>query len=256
MKRQLLLWCMLCAILALSACKKEAGPELQNEKGQFVLEFEHQVDGKPLVLGTQSYKNALGQDFSIDVFKYYISNIKLTNAKGEEILLPESYILVDAQKATTHFVQMKDIPTGDYTQIEFLIGVDKARNHAGAQTGALDPSHGMFWTWNSGYIFVKLEGKSAHSTQNNKQLTFHIGGVIEPHIAIRSFKTEINPANPLRIRQDKNPDIHFMVNAASLFKGVKDVDFSILNYTMGGAAAIGVADNYAKSMFRLDHIHN
>jgi hypothetical protein len=47
---------------------------------------------------------------------------------------------------------------------------------SGAQTGALDPAKGMFWTWNSGYIMANLEGKSPLSSQPNSKIEYHIGG--------------------------------------------------------------------------------
>ncbi|RYD74793.1 MAG: hypothetical protein EOP55_14645 [Sphingobacteriales bacterium] len=153
-------------------------------------------------------------------------------------------------------ITINDVPTGDYTKIEYTIGVDYARNFAGAQTGALDPINGMFWTWNSGYIFVKLEGSSPKSTATSNMLTFHIGGVVDPNNTIRTFSTEINAANPLRIRTDAKPNMHFIVNAAALFTGTTDISFASLNFTMGGANSVLVANNYAKGLFRLDHIHN
>ncbi|WP_443939111.1 MbnP family protein [Pedobacter sp. MW01-1-1] len=246
---------ILCPIILFSACKKDV--EIATEsKGAFNLQFENLVNGNPLVLNTTIYKNAKGEDFTIRTFKYYISNIKLSKADGSSYLIPESYFLVDASKEESSLITLKDIPAADYTKIEYTIGVDYARNFAGAQTGALDPINGMFWTWNSGYIFVKLEGTSPVSVAAANALTFHIGGVLDPNNTIRTFSAEINSSNPLRIREDKKPQMHIMVNAAAMFTGKTDISFATLNFTMGGANSVIVADNYAKGMFRLDHIHN
>jgi len=243
-------------ILTLASCKKEDAPLNTEEKGTFNLEFENVVNGSPLVLNTQSYSNANGDRFNISVFKYYVSNIKLTKSDGSVYAVPESYLLADAAKPESLLNSLSNIPVGDYTKISFLIGVDKERNLSGAQTGALDPIHGMFWTWNSGYIFVKLEGTSPQSTAANNALTFHIGGIVDPNNTIRSFSTDFNPANPLRIRTDKKPQLHFKVNAASLFTGKQNINFGTLNFTMGGANSAIVADNYVNGLFELDHIHN
>jgi hypothetical protein len=62
--------------------------------------------------------------------------------------------------------------------MEFMIGVDSARNNSGAQTGALDPTNGMFWSWSTGYIMAKFEGTSAQSPAAANALKFHIGGFI------------------------------------------------------------------------------
>lgn len=247
---------LLCPIILLSSCKKNTDEVAADTKSTFSIEFENQVNGSPLVLNTTTYKNAKGEDFKINVFKYYVSNIKLSKVDGTTYLIPESYFLIDASKTESTNITLKDVPTGDYTKIEYTIGVDYARNFAGAQTGALDPTNGMFWTWNSGYIFVKLEGTSPQSTATGNTITFHIGGVIDPNNTIRTFTTEINAANPLRVRTDGKPNMHFKVNAAALFTGKTDVSFATLNMTMGGANSVIVANNYANGLFRLDHIHN
>lgn len=243
-------------ISCLMACKKDNQETGIKEKGTFTLEFENTVSGKPLVLNSQNYINAHGDSYTISTFKYYVSNVKLSKADGSSFNIPESYILVDASKPSSSFVKMVDIPAGDYTGIAYTIGVDKERNLAGAQTGALDPALGMFWTWNSGYIFVKLEGKSPQSTAADNSLTFHIGGIVEPNNTIRTFSTAFSSANPLRIRHDKIPQIHFKVDAGSLFNGKQNISFANLNFTMGGAKSVIIADNYAGNLFQLDHIHN
>ncbi|NTE04629.1 hypothetical protein G6M26_30210 [Agrobacterium tumefaciens] len=256
MKLSTYLVALLCPIIFLSSCKKDADETATDTKSSFTLEFEHQVNGAALNLNTTTYKNAKGEDFKINVFKYYVSNVKLSKADGTTYLVPESYFLIDESKPASKLITVGDVPTGDYTKIEYTIGVDYARNFAGAQTGALDPVNGMFWTWNSGYIFVKLEGTSPQSTAANQSLTFHIGGVLDPNNTIRAYSTEINSANPLRIRTDSKPDMHFIVNAAALFTGTTDVSFATLNFTMGGANSVIIANNYTKGLFRLDHIHN
>jgi hypothetical protein len=243
-------------LLSFASCKKSAISDPIATKGSFTIEFDHVVNGSPLVFNTQAYTNAHGDQFTLSTFKYYVSNIKLTKTDGSIYQVPESYLLVDAAKPETFFNKIGEIPTGDYTAISFLIGVDEARNLAGAQTGALDPTNGMFWTWNSGYIFVKLEGNSPQSTAKDKSLTFHVGGIVAPNNTVRTTKTTFTEANPLRIRTDKNPQLHFKVDAASLFTGKQEIDFAKLNFTMGGADATIIADNYVNGLFKLDHIHN
>lgn len=247
---------LVCPIIFLTSCKKNDVETAIDKKSSFTIEFEHQVNGTALALNNTTYKNAKGEDFKISTFKYYVSNIKLTKTDGTIYSIPESYFLIDESKSASKLITVNDVPTGDYIKIEYTIGVDYARNFAGAQTGALDPINGMFWTWNSGYIFVKLEGTSPVSTATGNALTFHIGGVVDPNNTIRTFSTEINSVNPLRVRTDGKPDMHFIVNAAALFTGVTDISFATLNFTMGGANSVIVADNYAKGLFRLDHIHN
>ncbi|MES2419063.1 MAG: MbnP family protein [Bacteroidota bacterium] len=254
--KYLSIYIFILSLALFTSCKKEeVAPQIE-EKGSFSVEFENQVNGTPLILNTQSYTNANGDSFTVSVFKYYVSNLELTRTDGSVYRLPESYILVDAANPSTLINTLSTVPVGDYTKLSFIIGIDKERNVAGAQTGALDPALGMFWTWNSGYIFLKMEGASPQSTAVNHSLTFHIGGFAEPNNTIKTFSVDLNPANPLRIRTDKNPQLHFKVNVAALFSGKQNISFANLNFTMGGANSVLVAENYVSGLFKLDHIHN
>ena len=60
------------------------------------------------------------------------------------------------------------------------------------QTGALDPVNGMFWTWNSGYVFAKLEGVSSVAKVPGNLFSQHIGG----------FKTGENAARQVKLTVD------------------------------------------------------
>ncbi len=110
--------------------------------------------------GATSYTNSSGESFTVTKLKYYISNVRLLNADSVVYSLPDGYFLVDESNQPSTKLSFPNVPGGAYTSIKFTLGVDSARNVSGAQTGALDPANGMFWTWSSGYIFYKLEGTS------------------------------------------------------------------------------------------------
>ena len=123
--------------------------------------FKALANDAPLVMSTNStnkgYVNAGGDHFTVTLFNYYISNIRLKKADGSEYVEPESYHLIRHGEGKTTFT-VSNLPEGNYTSMEFLIGVDAPRNTSGAQTGDLDVSNNMFWDWNQGYVFFKLEG--------------------------------------------------------------------------------------------------
>ncbi|MGF2411219.1 MAG: MbnP family protein [Ferruginibacter sp.] len=227
-------------------------PKPSNAK--LVLHFHNMVDDKPLLLNDSMhvYHNENGDDFYVTTFKYYISNIVLTKKNGEQIRMPESYFLVNAADSTTLTQELTGVPPGKYSGISFTIGVDSLRNFAGAQTGCLDPARGMFWTWKSGYIFVKLEGVSSKSPSKKNRLVYHIGGAIAPENNIRIFNSEL--PNTLKIKENGQPQIDLSVNAASLFKGSTTVNFANLSGTMGGPKSIIIADNYAKGLFTITSV--
>ena len=252
------------AALALAGCKKD-NETLANQVGTVNLQFEQTVGTTPLTLDTQTYTTPAGDQFKITTFKQYISNIKLTKTDGSTYAVPNSYYLLDAAVATAQELALKDIPVGDYKSLTFVVGVDSARNVSGAQTGALDPNNNMFWTWNSGYIYTKLEGTSPQASHaagaSEGGLVFHIGGFKSPNNTIRTVTLPFPTGTNLLIRADHAPEVHLNVDVLKMFvgttgvAGTSDIRFTTLSNTMGGPNSVRVANNYAAGMFSVEHIH-
>lgn len=151
------------------------------------------------------YTNATGESFSISTFKYYISNIQLF-AKGGKVTRVPGYFLVNANDTETHQIELQKKNAGNYDTIQFILGVDSARNCAGAQDGDLDPLNGMFWTWKSGYIFLKLEGHAPMSSLRAQKIEYHIGGYRPPANCIRTIKLALAPGTTSVIHLQLNID--------------------------------------------------
>ena len=245
----------------LTGCKKdEPVPDTIPKTGTLDLEFEQRVGAAPLELSTRSYTTPSGDQFKITTFRQYISNIRLTRADGTQYAQPESYYLLDAAVSASKILKLKDIPVGDYTGITFTVGVDSTRNVSGVQTGALDPNNGMFWTWNSGYIYTKLEGTSPQAPRpagtTEGGLVFHIGGFKSPNNTIRTVSPAFPGGTKLLVRADHAPEIHLNVDVLKMFTGSTTVRFATLSNTMGGPNSVLVANNYAQGgMFTIEHIH-
>ncbi|GGF18566.1 MbnP family protein [Hymenobacter cavernae] len=236
--------------ISLTGCDKDDSSPASNT-GELDIEIENVVGTTPLALNTGTYTTEAGDHFTVTKFNYYISNIKLKKADGTEFVQPDSYYLVKESDATSHHFTIPDVPIGDYTSINFTIGVDSLHNVSGAQRGALDPSNDMFWSWNSGYIFLKLEGTSPDSP--SKALVFHIGGFMKPYNTIRTVSPSFN-GKTVMVRTDHTPEIHFHADVLKMFTGMRFADASSTSHS-AGANAVRVADNYAAGMFSVDHIH-
>ncbi len=242
-------------ICTIASCKKNNTENTIKGLGKVNLEFDNRVGSQKLELNTGAYTNANGDDFKITTFKYYVSNLTFNNADGSKKVIPESYLLINAADEKTTLQTIENVPAGDYVSMDFVIGVDSVRNFAGAQTGSLDPAKGMFWSWNSGYIFVMMEGSSSKSTKPDNKLAFHVGGAKAPNNTVRKVTLPF-PAGGLRVRSNSQPEIHLYVDAAYLFKGITNINFATLSGFHGGPNAMLIADNYATGMFKLDHVHN
>jgi hypothetical protein len=78
-----------------------------------------------------------------------------------------------------------------YNSINFGIGIDSATNSKGVFGGALDPTKGMYWTWQSGYINFKLEGISDKCATRKNRFQYHLGGYQEPLNLYQEISLEI-----------------------------------------------------------------
>lgn len=195
-----------------------------------------------LRLDSGNYTNSAGQPFNITKFKYYIGNISLVNAKGK-LYRVTNYFLVDEDNSASKKIVLPAVPKDHYTAIRFIIGVDSIHNVSGAQSGALDPLNGMFWTWNTGYIFLKLEGRSPASELAGNIFEYHIGGYKKPNNCIRKIE--------LPLTKDSR-SIKIAVDIEKMLDGPAPLDFAALPSVTGPAGSVSVADRYAR-MFSIEN---
>lgn len=161
------------ALVFLFACKKN--PSTTPESADVLIKFSNKVGTQPVEYAKYNYTNAAGNVYSISLLKYYISNVVLTTDDNVEIKL-NNYDLIDAFD-TQHFstISAGKLPNAVYKNIRFNLGIDSVRNHNGAQDGDLDPQYNMIWNWNTGYLFMKHEGKFINSLGDTTDLQFHLG---------------------------------------------------------------------------------
>ncbi len=211
-------------------------------KPLLILQLNHIAGNQPLEFDTY-YTNQWGEQFTVDVFRYYLSNLVLIYDSATRMPLPETYFLVDQGKTTSRTIRLPHIPEGKLTGIELLIGVDAARNYSGAQMGALDPVLGMFWTWNSGYIMAKIEGSYKKGNNPNAIYMWHCGGYDLPYSGIRTVKLSF-PQTVVDTLQrtiiDINADVMEWFNSPNKAR----ID-SIPVFNDPSAFSSMVADNYA-----------
>jgi len=150
--------------ITMNACKP-ADSDNPTPTGKVKLEFNNVVGGSNLNMNSQWYKNAHGDSFQVSKFNYYISNIQLNGPDGATYTEADSYHLLQQSDAASLSFDMALVPAKRYNSITLTIGVDSLHNVSGAQQGALDPSNGMYWSWNTGYIMLKFEGISPQSTE-------------------------------------------------------------------------------------------
>jgi hypothetical protein len=215
----------------------------QKPSSTVLIQFKNFVGDSLMDLDKTTYKNELGQEYTLSKFKYYISNIQLMNASGKNFSSKECF-LVNEDKKESLKLSLDGIEAGEYSSISFLLGVDSVRNCSGIQDGALDPVQGMFWAWNTGYIFLKIEGHSPVSQSPGRIFEYHIGGYKEPVNSIR--KIELKFKNGMfHVEDGKNAKINIKADAAEVFKNPVEIDFLKLSSVTDLSNAKMIADNYA-----------
>jgi hypothetical protein len=239
------------AILVVAMCFYGMKPV--TNLGYVEIDFQNYVGENPLVLDSVHYKNALGQDFTVTKFKYYVGDFKLYTKDGLKYER-DDYFLVNAEELKSRKFALTVIPGGDYISMSFTLGVDSADNCSGAQTGTLDPVNGMFWTWNTGYVFVKMEGKAAASKSPGNIFEYHIGGYKAPANCIRHITLDLKN-NPLKIRFERSSVLEIKADALEMLKTPMVVDFSKLSSVTEFDHAVEFADNY-KDMFSVLKVIN
>ncbi|MBL0145715.1 MAG: hypothetical protein IPP48_08115 [Chitinophagaceae bacterium] len=243
---------LLVTLLAFVSCEQNADAPAPLQ-GTVKVTFSNKVKGTNLVLNTGSYINNTGETYSVKKFKYYISNVSVTNIDKAATEV-ESYHLIDQSNAASlSFSFTANAET--YSHLNFIIGVDSLRNVSGAQTGALDPLNDMFWTWNSGYIMAKLEGTSPASAQVNNKIEYHIGGFSGPNNVLKKINITLPiTAQMLNIRANKTSEIFIDADVDKWFSN--NISFATEPVcTTPGALAKKIADNYM-NMFTVTNVVN
>ena len=258
-------------ILPFSCDKDDDGEFGPNDKGSIILEFDNVVGSQNLQLnGPQTYTNANGDQFNVTLLNYYISNIKLKKGDGTVYTVPQdsSYFLVKESVAASREIKLKNIPAGDYTEVAFTVGVDSARNtmDLAKRTGILDPAansgeDNMYWSWNSGYIFFKMEGLSPQATADaagNKKFRYHIGGFGGMNSkTINNIKTITRTfgTDKATVRSSITPQVHIIVDILKAFEGSSKVSIGNNTTVMFAPYSVNIANNYVE-MFTVHHVHN
>lgn len=263
------------ALLSTACIEEDSGPNSE-KSGEFSLEFDNIVGEETFGLAPRTYTNARGEEFSITTLQYFVSNIKLYTESGEEYVVPQedSYFLIQGSDRDTRFAKLV-VPEGDYSKVSFVLGVDSLRNTMPVEerTGVLsfDPSHGhsgggMYWGWNSGYIFLKLEGTCPLISDDlqgdptgKKQFKYHIGGFggySAPTLNnIKEVTMDLKQGGLAQVREGLRSNVHLFVDVMQIFDGPNSFSIPEHPTVMFSDFSVNVANNFP-GMFRHDHTEN
>ncbi|WP_416675948.1 MbnP family copper-binding protein [Egbenema bharatensis] len=133
-------------------------------------------------------------------FRFYVSEVALIDAEGNTVPLTleqdrrwqyENVALLDFEDKSggcaNGTVEMNDriigtVPAGDYTGLQFTVGVPFELNHADA-TLAASPLNltSLWWNWQSGYKFARIDLSLQNQTGMLPEAVKHEGSYDSPH---------------------------------------------------------------------------
>ncbi|MFZ1705849.1 MAG: MbnP family protein [Saprospiraceae bacterium] len=174
---------------------------------------------KMLNLADSAFHTNDTHHIQIMVLKFYISNIQFLQ-KGKVVLQEKnSFHLVDLEAKSTKVILLKNENKMAFDELRFNLGIDSTTNVSGAMGGDLDPTKGMYWTWQSGYINFKLEGSSPICNTRNNEFQFHLGGYKKPHYCLQMISLPVQKTQNIQLNLD-------------IQKILSPIDLTILNQIM------------------------
>lgn len=213
------------------------------------IRFVNDVGREALVLGDKTYRNTFDEPFTVQQCKYYITALSGVNRHGEELLLSQPHLVDQGDSASLDLALTTSLDSIE--SIRFSVGVDSIYNTGGVQSGDLDPMLGMFWTWNTGYIYARLEGISDSARAPAHRFTWDVGGYRARANALRMVTLRL--AAPQGVAADPNSGTPQGVTTLSIhndllrwFDGVCSVALSRQPVCHEpGNLAMQLADNYS-----------
>jgi len=228
----------LIVLLTFNSCKKDDPINepiiVEDKSGTFEIEINATMNGEP-VQGFTPFTNVNNHRATIEDFKFYLGAFKLKNPQGVSIDI--SGVAFFDLLNNVNSVKIK-LPEGDYADLSFFVGVPDELNGTSNpdfsasiynQEHPLSIFNGMYWTWSTGYIFLKVEGKiDTSATQNqdfNRNYFYHVG--LQNNFLPKEF-----PGTEIKINKGKTTKLVFKFEYNDLFRNPTDtINMAVNSFT-------------------------
>ena len=226
------------AVLPLVAATLHASTPRDEKRQSVSINFAAMVGDAAFACG-QSYPNIGTAKSTItpSEFRVFVHGVELLTADGKAVPVTleqdgkwqsENVAMLDFENGTgpcsngtaeTRTVITGDAPAGKYTGVRFTIGVPFDRNHRdlATQPAPLSVTR-MFWAWNSGHKFVRLDAK----TESGKNWVLHLGSAAcSPNESATAAPTQCTYGNRATMQFDKfdlSRDV-IVADVAALYAG-------------------------------------
>jgi hypothetical protein len=149
------------------------------------------VFGQALITEDAWFVTKNGDTIQFDNIRFYISNIQFEMDDKSLIKDSEKAHLIDVFEPKSLKIDIKNADLAHIKRLCFNIGMDSLTSVSGVFGGDLDPQKGMYWAWQSGYINMKIEGRSPQCKSRKNVFQYHIGGYMQPFYCMKNIDISI-----------------------------------------------------------------
>jgi len=216
----------------------------KNPTGTLAIGLKAMYDDTELTIG-EEFITSDGTAFELSNFYLYLSDVLIENGEDESLLV-DSIILLDLldENLLTYQVEADE---GNYTLSRFGLGVKPSANHVNPADMPADHPLGWSqignnWTWDSGFIFYKIDGKFDLNADGEAEEIFSY------HIGSDNFFNTLNFNRSIQIVDDQVTDLILEVDFRKLFyptaaeiqAGYQTFDFNteLFSHSTGSGEAI------------------
>ena len=224
----------LLGIFIITSCQKDTPDDpdgFLDDRGYVTLRLNHSLGADDFAYGHQMVDD-FGTEYHFTRVSMYLSNPVLGTSNEE------GFALVTPAVSDYEFTRIEG---GTYDGLSFNIGLDPATNHANPANYDNDhplalQSPSTHWNWNSGYLFIVLEGLFDDDGDDvpDKGFVMHIGK--DEMLREKAFSTSL----AVKSRAESVVDIN--LDWAELFSGVDLINQNLTHTTNPGLDTL-VANN-------------
>lgn len=153
--------------------------QAQGTEKPFSLHFQPVFQQQKIALD-KPLKTSGGDSLALHELRFYLTNFVFLKNGAVVFAEKNSHHLLDLEDENSLVLKFQLPENAGFDSLKFDLGVDSLTNLSGAMGGDLDPTRGMFWTWQSGYINFKMEGFFEKCPARNHEFQFHLGGYLPP----------------------------------------------------------------------------
>lgn len=161
------------------------------------VQLHHTHNGSPLLLDSLRFTSSAGETYSVSRLSYLLSDFALEKPDGTRHPV-DAFAFIDAAKHRTIF-QLREIPDANYTALHFTLGLAPGPNKSNPASHPaghpLNPAlNNLHWTWQTGYIFLALEGRYRKPDNSLAGYVYHLAN--NPNETTISLPAALDLTNP------------------------------------------------------------